>query len=69
MKGQRLGMLGVWLEVWVGMMPLAVGGLMPGSLGKPGRRGKGDGLLPKSSIVVLLFFSSLQFSSFIERKL
>ena len=66
MKGQRLGMLGVWLEVGVGMMPLAVGGLMPGSLGKPGRRGNGDGLLPRSSIV--LFFS-FQFSSFIERKL
>ena len=65
MKGHRLGMLGVvWLEVGVGMMPLAVGGLMPGSLGKPGRRGKGDGLLPRSSIVLFV-----EFSSFIERKL
>jgi hypothetical protein len=64
MKGQRLGMLGVWLEVGVGMMPLAVGGLMPGSLGKPGRRGKGDGLLPRSSISLVA-----EFSSFIERKL
>ena len=64
MKGQRLGMLGVWLEVGVGIIPFAVGGLMPGSLGKPGRSGKGDGLLPRSSIS---FFAGL--SSFIERKL
>ena len=64
MKGHRLGMLGVWLEVGVGMMPLAVGGLIPGSLGKPGRSGKGDGLLPRSSISFLAGVSS-----FIERKL
>lgn len=66
MKGHRLGMLGVWLEVGVGMMPLAVGGLIPGSLGKPGRRGNGDGLLPRSSI--LLVFEA-EFSSFMKRKL
>ena len=65
MKGQRLGMLGVWLEVGGGMMPLAVGGAMPGSLGKPGRRGKGEGLLPRSSIS-LCFVA--EFSSFIEER-
>lgn len=57
-------MLGAGLEVGVGMMPFAVVGLMPGSLGKPGRRGKGDGLLPRSSISLVA-----EFSSFIERKL
>ena len=64
MNGQRLGMLGAGLEVGVGIMPFAVGGLMPGSLGKPGRSGKGDGLLPRSSISFLAGVSS-----FIERKL
>ena len=63
MKGQRLGMLGAGLEVGVGIMPFAVGGLMPGSLGKPGRSGKGDGLLPRSSIVLFV-----EFSSFIEER-
>ena len=64
MNGQRLGMLGAGLEVGVGIIPFAVGGLMPGSLGKPGRSGKGEGLLPRSSIS---FFAGV--SSFIERKL
>ena len=64
MNGHRLGILGAGFEVGVGIIPFPVGGLIPGSLGKPGRSGKGDGLLPRSSIS---FFAGV--SSFIEKKL